>query len=110
MPWVPTPKLNRPGMVVAHACNHNIQGVETVESEAEDHGWLLSGFEDSMSYMRLHLKKKKKKAGQGEREEEEKGEEEEEQQPLPCHLAWTIYLILSICSQRQRAIILERGG
>lgn len=61
---------------MAHACNRNIQGVETVELKVQDHVQLLSGFEDSLSYVRLYLKKKK---GVGEeKEEEEKGEKEKE--------------------------------
>lgn len=57
--------------MMAHACNRNIQGVETVESEVQDHVQLLSGFEDSLSYVRLYLKKE---MGVGEeKEEEEKG-------------------------------------
>lgn len=43
--------------------------METVESEVQDHIWLLSGFEDSISYIRLS----QKEWGGGEKEEEEKG-------------------------------------
>lgn len=69
--------------MMVHACNRNIQGVETVESEVQDHVQLLSGSEDSLSYMRLCLKKGERGGWEKKRKRREKGRREGVATALP---------------------------